>query len=110
MIILFERLTKAILKRFSNGLSNLQESGDIYKSFYTGYYCTPCETYVTEKMSSLAKEVFLYVVLVRVKPPLLKKNRTFLSFLRIRISCLPIIKKILILLCLQNVLMKFSAL
>ena len=30
-------------------IRKLQASGDIYKSFYTGYYCTPCETYVTEK-------------------------------------------------------------
>ena len=27
----------------------MQDSGDIYKSFYSGFYCTPCETYVTEK-------------------------------------------------------------
>lgn len=30
-------------------LKKLIESGDIYKSFYSGFYCTPCETYVTEK-------------------------------------------------------------
>jgi len=27
----------------------LQKKGDIYKSKYQGYYCTPCETFVTEK-------------------------------------------------------------
>ncbi len=30
-------------------LEKLLESGDIYKSFYSGFYCTPCETYMTEK-------------------------------------------------------------
>lgn len=30
-------------------LKKLLESGDIYKSFYSGFYCAPCETYVTEK-------------------------------------------------------------
>ncbi len=27
----------------------LIKKGDIYKSYYCGYYCTPCETYVTKK-------------------------------------------------------------
>ena len=27
----------------------LKEKGDIYKGAYTGYYCTPCEAFVTEK-------------------------------------------------------------
>ena len=27
----------------------LMEQGDIYKGVYTGWYCTPCETFVTEK-------------------------------------------------------------
>ncbi len=27
----------------------LIEQGDIYKGIYTGWYCTPCETFVTEK-------------------------------------------------------------
>lgn len=30
-------------------LLNLKKSSDIYKGFYTGYYCTPCETYINEK-------------------------------------------------------------
>ena len=30
-------------------LQKLLEQGDIYKDFYTGWYCTPCETFVTEK-------------------------------------------------------------
>jgi len=33
-------------------LSNLLEKGDIYKSFYQGWYCTPCETFVIDKDSS----------------------------------------------------------
>ncbi len=30
-------------------IRQLQESGDIYKSFYAGFYCVPCERFVTEK-------------------------------------------------------------
>ena len=30
-------------------LQKLLDQGDIYKDFYTGWYCTPCETFVTEK-------------------------------------------------------------
>jgi len=30
-------------------LEQMIESGDVYKSVYTGWYCTPCETFVTEK-------------------------------------------------------------
>lgn len=29
-------------------ISQLMEKGDIYKSFYKGWYCTHCETFVTE--------------------------------------------------------------
>ncbi len=30
-------------------IRTLQKKGDIYKSFYHGWYCTPCETFVAEK-------------------------------------------------------------
>lgn len=30
-------------------LQKLIDKGDVYKDFYTGFYCTPCETFVTEK-------------------------------------------------------------
>lgn len=30
-------------------LSSLLDKGDIYKSFYKGWYCTPCETFLTDK-------------------------------------------------------------
>lgn len=30
-------------------LTRLLETGDIYKSHYSGYYCTPCETFLTDK-------------------------------------------------------------
>lgn len=30
-------------------ICDLQERGDIYRSTYEGYYCTPCETFVTER-------------------------------------------------------------
>jgi methionyl-tRNA synthetase len=29
-------------------VKTVQKKGDIYKSVYSGWYCTPCETYVTE--------------------------------------------------------------
>ena len=37
------------IKAVQQWIRQLQASGDIYKSYYTGFYCTPCETYVTEK-------------------------------------------------------------
>jgi methionyl-tRNA synthetase len=40
-------------------ITQLLESGDIYKSFYTGWYCTPCETYVTEKDEQVQGEAHL---------------------------------------------------
>ncbi|MBM17567.1 MAG: methionine--tRNA ligase [Epsilonproteobacteria bacterium] len=30
-------------------LQRLIDQGDVYKDFYKGFYCTPCETFVTEK-------------------------------------------------------------
>ncbi|MGZ6254859.1 MAG: methionine--tRNA ligase [Candidatus Chromulinivorax sp.] len=33
-------------------LKKLLDQGDIYKGSYTGWYCTPCETFVTDKDSS----------------------------------------------------------
>ncbi len=30
-------------------IRKLKKQGDIYKSFYSGWYCVPCETFVTEK-------------------------------------------------------------
>lgn len=40
-------------------ITQLLEKGDIYKSFYTGWYCTPCETYVTEKDEQVQGEAHL---------------------------------------------------
>jgi len=37
------------IKAVQTWLQDLLNKGDIYKSFYTGWYCTPCETFVTEK-------------------------------------------------------------
>ena len=36
-------------KAVQTWLLKLIEKGDIYKDSYTGWYCTPCETFVTEK-------------------------------------------------------------
>ncbi len=32
-------------------IEQLKKTGAIYKGFYTGWYCTPCETFVTEDVS-----------------------------------------------------------
>lgn len=37
-------------------LTKLQEQGDIYKGSYSGWYCTPCETFVTEKDTKQIEE------------------------------------------------------
>lgn len=39
----------AHVKAVQQWLLDLQARGDIYKSVYTGFYCTPDETFVTEK-------------------------------------------------------------
>ena len=35
------------VKAVQGWIKKLLATGDIYKGYYTGYYCTPCETYVT---------------------------------------------------------------
>jgi methionyl-tRNA synthetase len=37
------------IKAVQKWLADLQKKGDIYKGSYDGWYCTPCETYLTEK-------------------------------------------------------------
>ncbi len=37
------------VKAVQQWIKDLEKQGDIYKSFYTGWYCTPCETFVLEK-------------------------------------------------------------
>ena len=37
------------IKAVQQWLGDLMEKGDIYKGSYEGWYCTPCETYLTEK-------------------------------------------------------------
>jgi methionyl-tRNA synthetase len=37
-------------------IKQLQEKGDIYKSEYTGWYCTPCETFVTVQSDDVQKD------------------------------------------------------
>lgn len=36
------------VKAVQQWISDLMHKGDIYKSHYEGWYCTPCETFVTE--------------------------------------------------------------
>ncbi len=37
------------IKAVQMWLQKLLDKGDIYKAFYQGWYCTPCESFVTEK-------------------------------------------------------------
>lgn len=37
------------VKAVQNWIADLQKKGDIYKGAYEGWYCTPCETFLTEK-------------------------------------------------------------
>ncbi|MBT3455566.1 methionine--tRNA ligase [bacterium] len=36
------------VKAVQSWISDLIKKGDIYKSFYKGWYCTPCESYLTD--------------------------------------------------------------
>lgn len=47
------------VKAVQQWIKDLQKSGDIYKSFYKGWYCTPCETFVTETESEKKDGSFL---------------------------------------------------
>lgn len=38
-------------------IQGLIDQGDIYKDFYKGYYCTPCETFVTDKDAGLDNKI-----------------------------------------------------
>ena len=40
---------QAHVKAVQHWIRELIKTGDIYKAHYTGFYCTPCETYVTQK-------------------------------------------------------------
>ena len=47
---IFMRTTNAFhIKAVQNWILQLMAKGDIYKSFYKGWYCTHCETFVTEQ-------------------------------------------------------------
>ncbi|MDP3788401.1 MAG: methionine--tRNA ligase [Candidatus Chromulinivorax sp.] len=39
------------IKAVQHWLTQLLQTGDIYKGSYSGWYCTPCESFVTEKDS-----------------------------------------------------------
>lgn len=41
------------VKAVQEWIVRLQKQGDIYKALYEGWYCTPCETFVTEKESEV---------------------------------------------------------
>lgn len=45
------------VKAVQKWLQNLIDKGDIYKAKYEGSYCTPCETFVTEKDQEKGDEV-----------------------------------------------------
>lgn len=43
------------VKAVQGWIKRLKENGDIYKSYYSGFYCTPCETFITDKEQSDSK-------------------------------------------------------
>lgn len=43
------------VKAVQNWLVTLLDKGDVYKSFYKGWYCTPCETFLTDKDALVEK-------------------------------------------------------
>lgn len=46
------------VKAVQKWLGDLEAKGDIYKGAYEGWYCTPCETYLTAKDDSLNPELY----------------------------------------------------
>ena len=74
-----------ISKRCSNGLLQLMEKGDIYKSFYKGWYCTHCETFVTEHDHELKQAPTCAQHAADETSKFLKKH-IFLNFLLIKID------------------------
>lgn len=50
---IFMRTTnKFHIESVQKWILNLIEKGDVYKSFYKGWYCTHCETFITEQEAS----------------------------------------------------------
>jgi len=45
-------------KAVQEWINRLKKTGDIYKDFYTGWYCTPCETFVVEQESTTEEAPF----------------------------------------------------
>lgn len=53
----FIRTTESMhVKAVQKWLKDLIDRGEIYKSQYQGWYCTPCETFVTEKEQAFVGE------------------------------------------------------
>ena len=46
------------VKAVQKWLEDLEKKGDIYKGAYEGWYCTPCETYLTAKDDSLHPQYY----------------------------------------------------
>jgi methionyl-tRNA synthetase len=42
------------IKAVQQWIETLIQTGDVYKDFYQGWYCTPCETFVTETEAGVA--------------------------------------------------------
>lgn len=42
------------VKAVQTWIETLSKTGDVYKDFYQGWYCTPCETFVTETEANVA--------------------------------------------------------
>ena len=84
--ILCEPQIRFILKQCRNGLQ-LIEKGDIYKSFYEGWYCTHDETFVTE--SDASQDVASDMPIRAVESThWFRKKHIFLNYQHIKIDLL----------------------
>ena len=67
------------------------QKGDIYKAHYEGWYCMPCETFLTEKPDEKIdvgqKGAIMPDVFTRIQC-IYRKNHISLNYLLIKIGCL----------------------
>ena len=72
------------IKAVQQWILQLMAKGDIYKSFYEGWYCTHCETFVTEHDASATQ--LLIALRAAEKLKRFQKKHIFLNYLHIKIS------------------------
>ena len=98
------------VKAVQHILQKLIESGDVHKGSYEGYYCVPCETYVTEPIQGDQFAETPLCLPAIGKRNLFQKSLTSFGYLAIKIAYCSCIKIVPILSNQQSVCMKLSAL